>query len=92
MLTNPGGLRLESAGLEPGRARMGLRACFICSASRPHAVPTVETHIHREVVVFVDALSSPLAEAMALELLHSSVVTAQNLLLWGLASPSMSVH
>ena len=38
--------------------------CFICSASRPHAVPTVETHIHREVVVFVDALSSPLAEAI----------------------------
>ena len=29
-----------------------LRVCFICSASRPHAVATVETHIHREVVVF----------------------------------------
>ena len=26
--------------------------CFICSASRPHAVSPVETHIHREVVVF----------------------------------------
>ena len=35
--------------------------CFICSASRPHAVAPIETHIDREVVVF-DVLGATVLE------------------------------